>query len=164
MENNNNFERVLGTKDILALAFGAMIGWGWVILTGAWIQQAGTLGAMIAFGIGGTMIIFVGLVYAELTAALPKAGGAAVFSHKAMGANGSFICTWALILGYVGVVAFEACALPTVVEYIVPGFLAGHMYTIAGFDVYASWVGVGAIVSIIITFINYRGTKDSAFL
>ena len=161
---NNNFERVLGTKDILALAFGAMIGWGWVILTGSWIQQAGTLGAMIAFGIGGTMIVFVGLAYAELTAALPKSGGAAVFSHKAMGANGSFICTWALILGYVGVVAFEACALPTVVEYLAPGFLVGHLYTIAGFDVYASWVGVGAIVSIIITMINYRGTKDSAFL
>ncbi|MBK5240024.1 APC family permease [Clostridium sp.] len=164
MENNSGFERVLGTKDILALAFGAMIGWGWVILTGSWIQEAGTLGAMIAFGIGGTMIIFVGLVYSELTAALPKAGGAAVFSYKAMGANGSFICTWALILGYVGVVAFEACALPTVVEYIIPGFLVGHMYTIAGFDVYGSWVAVGAIVSIIITFINYRGTKDSAFL
>lgn len=164
MENNNSFERVLGTKDILALAFGAMIGWGWVILTGSWIQQAGTFGAMIAFGIGGTMIIFVGLVYSELTAALPKAGGAAVFSYKAMGANGSFICTWALILGYVGVVAFEACAFPTVVEYIIPGFLVGHMYTIAGFDVYASWVGVGALLSVIITFINYRGTKDSAFL
>lgn len=161
---NNNFERVLGTKDILALAFGAMIGWGWVILTGSWIQEAGTLGAMIAFGIGGTMIVFVGLAYAELTAALPKSGGAAVFSHKAMGANGSFICTWALILGYVGVVSFEACALPTVVEYLAPGFLVGHLYTIAGFDVYASWVGVGAIVSIIITMINYRGTKDSAFL
>ncbi|MEK6266612.1 MAG: APC family permease, partial [Clostridium sp.] len=143
---------------------GAMIGWGWVILTGSWIQEAGTLGAMIAFGIGGTMIVFVGLAYAELTAALPKSGGAAVFSHKAMGANGSFICTWALILGYVGVVSFEACALPTVVEYLAPGFLVGHLYTIAGFDVYASWVGVGAIVSIIITMINYRGTKDSAFL
>jgi len=161
---SNNFKRVLGTKDILALAFGAMIGWGWVILTGSWIQEAGTIGAMIAFGIGGTMIVFVGLAYAELTAALPKSGGAAVFSHKALGANGSFICTWALILGYVGVVAFEACALPTVVEYLAPGFLAGYLYTIAGFDVYASWVGVGAIVSIIITMINYRGTKDSAFL
>jgi len=107
---NNNLKRVLSNKDILALAFGAMIGWGWVILTGVWIQKAGTLGAMIAFGISGVMIIFVGLAYAELTAALPHAGGAAVFSYKALGANGSFICTWALILGYVGVVAFEACA------------------------------------------------------
>ncbi|MBZ9685495.1 APC family permease [Clostridium estertheticum] len=161
---NNNLKRVLSNKDVLALAFGAMIGWGWVILTGVWIQKAGTLGAMIAFGISGIMIIFVGLAYAELTSALPHAGGATVFSYKALGSNGSFICTWALILGYVGVVAFEACAFPNVIEYIMPNFLQGHMYTIAGFDVYGSWVGIGVIISIIITMINYRGTKDSAFL
>ena len=30
-----HFQRVLGSKDVLALAFGAMIGWGWVVLAGA---------------------------------------------------------------------------------------------------------------------------------
>jgi len=158
------FDKVLGKKEVLALAFGAMIGWGWVILAGMWIQQAGSLGAMAAFGLGGIMIVFVGLVYAELTSALPESGGAYVFSNRALGKNASFVCTWSLILGYVGVVSFEACALPNVVEYLVPNFLQGHMYTIAGFDVYASWVGVGVVSSILITIINYRGTKDAAFL
>jgi amino acid transporter len=161
---DKSMKKVLGNMDILALAFGAMIGWGWVILTGAWIGKAGTLGAMTAFALGGIMIIFVGLVYAELTAALPQTGGAAVFSYKAMGKNGSFVTTWALILGYVGVVAFEACAFPNVIEYLIPGFLKGHMYTVQGFDVYGSWVAVGVISSILITILNYRGTKDSAFL
>lgn len=161
---DKKLDKVLNNKDVLALAFGAMIGWGWVILAGMWIQDAGSLGAMAAFGLGGIMIVFVGLVYAELTSALPQSGGAQVFSHRALGANASFICTWSLILGYVGVVAFEACALPNVVEYLFPNFLQGHMYTIAGFDVYASWVGVGVVSSIIITAINYRGTKDAAFL
>ena len=159
-----NFDRVLSKKDVLALAFGAMIGWAWVILAGMWIQKAGSLGAMTAFGLGGIMIIFVGLTYAELTSALPESGGAYVFSRRALGKNASFICTWSLILGYVGVVSFEACALPNVVEYLFPKFLQGHMYTVAGFDVYASWVGVGVVSSIIITMINYRGTKDAAFL
>lgn len=161
---DKKLDKVLNNKDVLALAFGAMIGWGWVILAGMWIQDAGSLGAMAAFGLGGIMIVFVGLVYAELTSALPQSGGAQVFSHRALGANASFICTWSLILGYVGVVAFEACALPNVVEYLFPNFLQGHMYTIAGFDVYASWVGVGVVSSIIITIINYRGTKDAALL
>lgn len=159
-----NLDKVLGKKDILALAFGAMIGWGWVILAGTWILQAGSLGSMAAFALGGIMIVFVGLVYAELTSAMPESGGAYVFSRRALGKNASFICTWALILGYVGVVSFEACALPSVVEYLFPNFLQGHMYTVAGFDVYASWVGVGVIASIVITIINYRGTKDAAFL
>lgn len=159
-----NFDRVLGKKDVLALAFGAMIGWGWVILVGGWILKAGTLGAMSAFVIGGIMVIFVGLVYAELTAAMPECGGANVFSRRALGKNASFVCTWALILGYVGVVAFEACALPNVVEYLLPDFLKGYMYSVAGFDIYASWVAVGVVSSIIITAINYFGAKPAAVL
>lgn len=159
-----NFDRVLGKKDVLALAFGAMIGWGWVILVGGWILKAGTLGAMSAFVIGGIMVIFVGLVYAELTAAMPECGGANVFSRRALGKNASFVCTWALILGYVGVVAFEACALPNVVEYLFPNFLKGYMYSVAGFDIYASWVAVGVVSSIIITAINYFGAKPAAVL
>lgn len=159
-----NFERVLGTKDVVALAFGAMIGWGWVILVGDWLKSAGTLGAMSAFVLGGIMVVFVGLVYAELTAAMPEAGGANVFTRRALGKNASFVCSWGLILGYVGVVAFEACALPNVVEYLFPGFMKGYMYTVAGFDVYASWVAVGVISSILITLINYFGAKPAAVL
>lgn len=161
---DSKFERVLSKKDIFAIAFGAMIGWGWVVMAGDWIKGAGTLGSIIAFIIGGIMVLFVGLTYAELTAAMPQCGGEHVFSLRALRKNGSFVCTWAIILGYVGVVAFEACAFPTVIQYICPGFLKGYMYTIAGFDIYASWVAVGVIVSIIITIINYFGAKSAAKL
>lgn len=161
---DSKFERVLSKKDIFAIAFGAMIGWGWVVMAGDWIKGAGTLGSIMAFIIGGIMVLFVGLTYAELTAAMPQCGGEHVFSLRALGKNGSFVCTWAIILGYVGVVAFEACAFPTVIQYICPGFLKGYMYTIAGFDIYASWVAVGVIASIIITIINYFGAKSAAKL
>lgn len=160
----SKFNRVLSKKDIFAIAFGAMIGWGWVVMAGDWIMGAGTLGAMIAFAIGGVMVLFVGLTYAELTSAMPECGGEHVFSLRALGKNGSFICTWAIILGYVGVVAFESCAFPTVIQYIAPGFLQGYMYTIAGFDVYASWVAVAVIASIVITAVNFFGAKPAAFL
>lgn len=161
---DSKFNRVLSKKDIFAIAFGAMIGWGWVVMAGDWIKGAGTIGSMIAFAIGGVMVLFVGLTYAELTSAMPQCGGEHVFSLRALGKNGSFICTWAIILGYVGVVAFEACAFPTVIQYIAPGFLKGYMYTIAGFDIYASWVAVGVIAAIIITCINFFGAKSAAIL
>ncbi len=161
---DSKFERVLSKKDIFSIAFGAMIGWGWVVMAGDWIKGAGTLGSIIAFIIGGIMVLFVGLTYAELTAAMPQCGGEHVFSLRALGKNGSFVCTWAIILGYVGVVAFEACAFPTVIQYIWPGFLKGYLYTIAGFDIYASWVAVGVVASIIITIINYFGAKSAAKL
>lgn len=81
-----------------------------------------------------------------------------------MGPVGSFICTWAIILGYVSVVCFEACALPTIITYIYPGFLKGYLYTVAGFDIYASWLAVAMIVAFFITFINIKGAKTAATL
>jgi len=55
-------------------------------------------------------------------------------------------------------------ALPTVLQYLFPNYVKGYMYTIAGFDVYGTWVMVGIISSIIITIINYFGVKTAAFL
>ena len=119
-QKKSEFDKVLGAWDILVIAFGAMIGWGWVVSSGSWIQKGGVVGASIAFAIGGVMIFFIGLTYAELTAAMPQCGGEHVFSYKAMGPNGSFICTWAIILGYVSVTCFEACAFPTIITYLWP--------------------------------------------
>ena len=160
----SDFDKVLSAWDVLVIAFGAMIGWGWVVSTGDWIMQGGVLGAMLGFAIGGVMIFFIGLTYAELTSAMPQCGGEHVFSYKAMGPLGSFVCTWMIVLGYVGVVCFEACALPTIVAYIYPDFLAGYLYTVAGFDIYASWLAVAILVSVFITAINIVGTKTAAIL
>ncbi|MBZ2174703.1 APC family permease [Schnuerera sp. xch1] len=159
-----DFTRVLGMKDVMALAIGAMIGWGWIVLSGTWINTAGSLGAILAFLIGGIMILFVGLTYSELTAAMPECGGEHVFSYRALGRNASFICTWAMILGYISVVAFEAVALPTVVEYIIPSYVKGYLYTVSGYDVHLTWLLVGIVSSIIITIVNYIGVKPAAFL
>lgn len=162
MAKEDKFERVLNKKDVFVLAFGAMIGWGWVVLSGEWILKAGTVGAMIAFALGGLMVLFVGLTYAELTAAMPKCGGEHVFSYRALGRNASFICTWAIILGYISVVAFEAVAFPTVMQYLFPSYMKVHLYSVAGFDIYLTWLLVGVISSILIAAVNYFGVKPAA--
>jgi len=156
--------RVLARKDVLALAFGAMIGWGWIVMTGTWILSAGSLGAVSAFLIGGVAIILVGLTYAELAAAMPQAGGEHVYSYRGLGHLASFVCTWAIVLGYMTVVSFEAVALPTVVENIFPGYSVGHLWTIAGWDVEATWVAVGVIGSLLMMWINYIGIRTAALL
>lgn len=164
MSGTSKFEKVIGSRDVLALAFGAMIGWGWVVLAGSWIINAGTFGAMTAFAIGGVAVVLIGLTYAELAAAMPLAGGEHVYSFRAMGELGSFFCTWAIIFGYVSVVAFEAVALPTVVENLLPGYKQIHLYSFAGSDVYFTWALLGSVAAIFMTWINIRGIKNSAFL
>ncbi len=163
MKNDSKFERVLEGKDIVAIAFGAMIGWGWVINSGDWLTNAGFAGTVIAFLIGGGMVMFVGLVYAELTAAMPKCGGEHIFSYRAFGATGSYICTWAIILGYAACSAYEAAAFPTVIRYIMGDrFDMGLMYYVAGVPIYASNVITGVLLAAVITAVNIRGVKMAA--
>ena len=166
MSNNNSssFKRVLNTRDVLMVAFGAMIGWGWVVSSGQWIQTGGAIGTAIAFFIGGVMIYLVGLTYAELTTAMPKSGGEQNFSYVAFGPLGSYVCTWALVLSYIGVVCFEACSFATIMQYLIPGFLQGYLWTVAGYEVYLSWVAVAILASILIVYVNYIGTKRAAKL
>ncbi len=164
MEQKSKFNRVMGGWDILMIAFGAMIGWSWVVNSGDWIQTAGFMGAIIAFAIGGTMVVFVGFTYAELTSAMPQCGGEHVFSYRAMGPTGSFICTWAIILGYVATAAFEATALPAIITYLFPNFNQIYLYSIAGREIYLSSVLVGCGVSIVIMVINLVGVKTAALL
>ena len=155
----SGFRRVLGRSEVLALAFGAMIGWSWVVLSGTWISSAGTLGAMLAFLLGGAAMLLIGLTYAELTAALPYAGGEHVWSQRALGAGASFICTWAIVLGYVSVVTFEAVALPTVLDSLIPGLDQVFLWQIAGWDVYLTWVLTGVAGAVVMTWINIRGVR-----
>ncbi|TYR81150.1 APC family permease [Priestia megaterium] len=157
-------EKVLSKFDVLCLAIGAMLGWGWVVLSGAWLNSAGSMGTLIAFLVGGLLVIFVGLTYAELASAVPKVGGEHVFVKRAMGKKAAFIASWAIVLGYVSVVTFEAVALPAVLDYLIPNYQQGFLWTINGWDVYLTWVLVGSIGAVILTAINYFGLKTAAFL
>ena len=69
-----------------------------------------------------------------------------------------------IILGYVSVACFEACAFPTIITYLWPGFLKGYLYTVAGFDIYASWLIVAIVIAFLIMMINIIGAKTAAIL
>jgi amino acid transporter len=156
------FHKVLKNRDALTLAFGAMIGWSWVLMTGVWVETAGSLGTLIAFAVGGLAISLIGLTYSELVAAMPQAGGEHVYTHRALGAGWSFVCTWALLLAYVNVCLFEAVALPTAIEYLLPGIRIGTLWELFGADVDLGFVLIGSGATVVITIINVLGIKPAA--
>jgi amino acid transporter len=155
-------KRAMNNRDVLALAFGTMIGWGWIMLAGKWVGLAGIAGAILAFVIGAVLCIFVGMTYAELTPALPLAGGELVFSYRGLGYVPSWITGWMIAFAYVGVAAWEGPAFVTAIDYILPIPRFGYLWTIADFDVYISWVLVGAVGGLVLAILNYRGIKSAA--
>ena len=112
-------QKAFKTKDVLALAFGTMIGWGWIMLSGVWANNAGMLGAIIAYVVGAVFCIFIGFTYAELTPAIPCTGGSVVFAYKSMGYWPAVLTGAATSFAYLGVAAWEGPALATAVEYVI---------------------------------------------
>lgn len=160
----SEFNKSMSIVDVLFLAIGAMLGWGWVVLSGEWVSTAGFVGSIIAFLIGGFLVIVIGLTYAELAAAIPETGGGFVFVKKAFSPGIAFISGWSVLFGYVSVITFEAVALPTVIDYVIPFQHQGLLWNIAGWDVYLTWVLIGAVGSIILTSLNYCGVKPAAVI
>ena len=164
MNDIARFRRVLGRRDTLALAFGAIIGWSWVLLTGRGVTTGGAGGAMLAFVLGGIAMIFIGLVYAELAAAIPRAGGEHVYSLRAFGPGIAFVCTWALLLAYITVVAFESVALGTALDYLVPQLRGPTLWQVAGVAVHAGWTVIGIAVAVAMIAVNVVGIRPAAVL
>ncbi len=164
MSTKHGLKRNLKRLDTLALSFGAMVGWSWVALATDIIGRGGSLGGIIGTAIVGIIILAIGFIYAELTAAMPDVGGEHVYSYRALGGTGSFICTWSIIFVYVAVCAFEAVALPSVLTGLFPNLGTVSLWSVQGSDVYLELALIGAVTSIIITLINIRGIKLAAIV
>lgn len=161
-EDNRSLQRVLGRTDVLSLAFGTMVGWGWVVLSGLWTHEAGVGGSLIAFAIGAALCIFVGLTYAELTVALPLAGGEMVYAYRAMGQGMAWLVGWAISFAYIGVAAWEGIALATAIDYVLPIPKVWHLWDVAGYSVYGSWSAVGMTGALTLLLLNYFGARPAA--
>ena len=155
---------MLASREVLALSFGAMIGWSWVLLTGHWIATAGSVGAIAAFVIGGVAIALIGLLYSELAAAMPRAGGEHVYTHRALGRHASFACSWALLMAYGTVAMFESVALPTALQFLWPNLQLATLWQVAGADVDLAFVLIGTGSAALMTWVNLRGIKTAAIV
>jgi len=134
-----------------------MIGVGWITALGGWFEQAGPVGAIVAFAAGGTLMLIIGLCYAEVTPMLPVTGGEVAYAYKAYGTSKAFIIGWFLAFGYLSVSAFEAISVGLVLSFLLPQIDIFPLYEIAGSTVYATHLLLAFVFTGLITGINYFG-------
>lgn len=154
-------KRGISKIGFFCLAFGAMIGVGWVTAMGPWLSAAGPIGASIAFALGGTLMIFIGFCYAEVTAMLPVSGGEVAYAYKAYGTSKSFLVGWFLSFGYLSVSAFEAISVGKILSYLFPSIDQWPLYTVFGDQIYGSHLLLAFAFVSLITWINYVGVQNS---
>jgi amino acid transporter len=152
------------TRDYFALAFGSIVGVGWMMLLDEWLIRGGPLGAMLGFLIGGIGLVPVVYIYGRLAARMPEAGTEVAYTAAVFPRWLSFMAGWAMALSYVIVCPFEAVAMGRVVAYVFPQMNTLELYTVAGYPVYLPHLLMGIGTTLAIVVINYRGIQQSTLL
>ena len=131
-------EKKLSPVNVLALAFGCIIGWGAFVMPGnTFLPKAGPLGTAIGMGIAILVMIVITFNYYFMINKFPVAGGGFTYAQNAFGKNHGFICAWFLSLSYATLVPMNATALALIGRNLLGDFFQkGFHYTVAGYDVY----------------------------
>src|SRR5713226_10287784 len=90
-----SLKRDLGLWSAVAIVVGTVIGSGIFIVPNVMIRNMGTPGMVfVVWVVGGVMSLSGALSYAELSAAMPGAGGEYVYLREAYGPLWSFVYGW----------------------------------------------------------------------
>jgi basic amino acid/polyamine antiporter, APA family len=152
----------LDLRDYFVLAFGTMIGVGWLVLMDDWLGRGGPFGAMLAFGIGGLILLPVGYVYGEWVKRLPDAAAEAAYSAQVFPPIVSYFTGWIMLLAYFIVCPWEAVAVGKLAGYLIPALNTMELYRIGGQAIFLPRLLLGILMSLFLGVLNYRGIRDSA--
>ena len=153
---------VLGPVQFFALSFGCIVGSGWVVVLGSWLQACGPLGVALGMLLGGTVMLANSGAYAELIARYPRAGGEFVFARSLFGDRTAFAVGWLWALSLIAVTAFEANALAWILETLVPAIRGPVVYQALHTPVSADALVIGLAGTAAVAWTNYRGVGSAA--
>ncbi len=160
-KGNYKLEKDIKVRHFFVLAFGCIIGVGWVVYLGNWLEQAGPLGAILGFSVGGLLIMIVGLCYAEMATTLPVSGGEVAYTYETFGLKTSFATGWFLSLTFITFTSFEAISVGWIAGTLVPGIEGATLYMNREDPVQLGSLFLGLGGMILLTYLNYRGIKSA---
>ncbi len=154
--------RSMRTTEYFTLAFGTMVGVGWLVVMDDWLQRGGPLGAILGFAIGGAALLPIGYIYGRLVMLIPDAGSEIAYAERVFPPQVSFFAGWIMMLAYLIVCPWEAVAIGKILAYMFPALDSYPLYSIAGKIVYLPHLIIGLALVAFITAINYRGIRLSS--
>jgi amino acid transporter/nucleotide-binding universal stress UspA family protein len=154
----SELSRDLSLFHVTMMGMGMMIGAGVFLGMGRSIGYVGPGGVMLTFALNGLVALFTAMSYAELSSAIPRAGGAYNFARVGFGRGTSFVAGWMEWFASSVAGALYAVCFAT---YFVR-FLNGMGLVSLGPDAARIAVrAVAATIALAFIYINYRGASET---
>jgi len=154
-------KHALGPWQYFSFSFGTVVGVGWIVLLGDWLQRGGPAGAIIGFALGGLMMALIGLCYAEAAGMFPVSGGEMAFALEGFGRRAGFGTGWALVLVFIAAAAYCGSSLAWILDYLIPGIRGPALYSFRGSEIHAGSLAVALGAIGVFTWVNLQGVRSS---
>lgn len=164
MDSRSGLVRALRAVDYFTLAFGSVVGVGWLVVLPDWLKRGGPVGAMLAFLLGGLALLPIGYVYGRLTAAIAEAGGELAYARGRFPEWARFAVGWMMFLAYLVVCPYEAVAIGELSRQLFPSLESMPLYVVGQQTVYLPCLAIGLALVGGITAINCIGVRHSSRL
>jgi amino acid transporter len=109
MPSTGKFHRQLSLIDLTFIGLGAIFGSGWLFAASHVSAIAGPAG-ILSWLIGGAAVLLLGLVYCELGAALPRAGGVVRYPEYSHGLLLGSLMGFITLIAFSSLIAIETVA------------------------------------------------------
>ncbi|MGP7816479.1 amino acid permease [Niallia sp. 01092] len=100
-------QRTMKSRHLFMIALGGVIGTGLFLGSGFTISQAGPLGSMLAYILGGFLMYLVMLCLGELAVIMPEPGSFQSYTTKYLGPSTGFMIGWLYWFGWANTVGLE---------------------------------------------------------
>ena len=153
--------RDLKLHHVIMMGLGMMIGAGVFVGIGFATRGAGPGGLIMAFALNGLIALFTAMSFAELSSAIPRAGGAYNFARIGFGRGASFIAGWTEWFASSLAGAFYAVVFATyTLDFLNHALGLGLDFVAQPWIVNA--VAVAAAAAFV--YVNYRGSSETGKL
>jgi APA family basic amino acid/polyamine antiporter len=156
----------LNLLDSTMLVMGSMIGSGIFIVSAGMLRDLGSIeNLLLAWIVTGVLTLLAALSYAELGAAMPKAGGQYIYLKEAYGKLFGFLYGWTLFtVIQTGTIAAVAVAFAKFTGVLFPIISEKNiLIQLGGFKISSVQV-LGIIIIWLLTISNFREVKKGAFI
>ena len=158
-DHSTKLKRQLGLFDSSMMVIGIVIGSGIFMTTGLMAEAIPSASLiLLAWVLGGLQMLAGALTYAELGAAMPKAGGLYVFLREAYGQLPGFLFGWIAFVAYIS--GTNAALAVAVAEHLGPYYSIlspeNNIIEIRSFSISGGQIFALSLI-LILSLINYLG-------
>jgi len=144
-------KRDMKSRHLMMISIGGTIGTGLFLGSGQTISQAGPLGAVLAYLVGGFIMYMVLLCLGELTVAMPVSGSFQTYASRFISPGAGFTTGWLYWINW---------AICIAADFTAAGIIMNNWFP--QIDIWI-WCGIFAIMLALLNIISVRAYGEAEF-